>query len=66
LLKSIEEHERERRAANFSISEWSPSGVACPKCGIEMQRDNMNALASDPPQAPVRCDACGHRTSITI
>ena len=36
------------------------AGVACPKCGSEMQyTDSGMLLLSDPPKMSVRC-ACGH------
>ena len=39
-----------------------PNGIACPKCGTEMNDLNAMILASNPPQRNIGCPECGHRT----
>ncbi len=37
------------------------NGIACPKCGKEMQDTDGGVLLSYPPQKNINCPACGHR-----
>ena len=42
------------------IQEWTDSGLACEKCGGEMQRNNAKVLTTYPPQYEYRCKVCGY------
>ena len=63
-LISPEEHNsRATRKAMLPEDPW-PSGVACSACGAEMLITPGKALLTHPPRTPVRCPACGFRTSL--
>ncbi len=59
-MKSLDEHNRERREAYKAISGARPNGIACPRCGCELSdTDPFSTLTSSPPQKRVGCK-CGY------
>lgn len=57
-LKTIQEHNEE--VLNQIRSKYL-TGIACPKCGEEMQYQNPDILLlSSPPQANIICFECGY------
>ena len=67
-LKTLEEHNQERRLAHRDIEirgEPHPNGIACPECGKELLDTipsevlSSEVLSSNPLQKNVRCPACG-------
>lgn len=60
-LKSLEEFNQERRASYTGFNNPRPNGIACPKCGAEMNDSKSSVtLTSNPPQVYVACPKCGH------
>jgi len=64
-LKSLNDHDAERWNAHQELQRLSrrhPNGIACPKCGAELNDSNPSrTLLSNPPQKDVDCGACGYR-----
>lgn len=60
-LKSLEQHNMERRQAQSFALCPQPNGIACPHCSSElMDTDPSYVLASIPPQTAVHCQ-CGFK-----
>lgn len=60
-LKSLEEHNAERRAAYQAASAPRPNGIACPECGTELLDSNpMVVLTTNPAKIQVRCQFCDY------
>ena len=61
-MKTIKEHNEE--AHKYTIRQHQqtmPAGVACDKCGTEMNYTNFNVvLASYPPKKTVVCPNCNY------
>ncbi len=56
-LKTLEEHNEERR---LKPQDSVPTGIACPKCGVELSVSNPGwLLMSLPAQKHIHCPACG-------
>lgn len=68
-LKPLAQHEAERHKAHIdqlrSNRSSSRTGVACPKCGMELLADRTAELTSIPPRVRVWCESCSHTGSIT-
>ena len=63
VIKTLEEHEAERRSANAGIfypAQPRHNGIACPTCGAELYDSNpMEMLTVFPPRLRIHCD-CGY------
>lgn len=62
-MKTLEDHQREARAALPQQLTERPNGIACPKCGAELWDDLTRQLTSNPPQTPIYCKKCGYSGS---
>lgn len=60
-LITIEEHNARRREA---MKHKNATGIACPHCGDEMQKDGRGVLLSYPAQQPIMCFGCNYRTNV--
>lgn len=59
MLKTLEQHNTERREAIAERRKPKRNGIACPKCGAELwDTYPQEALMSNPPQKAINCD-CG-------
>jgi transposase len=63
MLKDFDEYNRQRKE-QVMVKPPRNTGVACPKCGGELQFTDDILRTSIPPQRQVRCDACQHVTFI--
>lgn len=68
-LKSIEEHNAERRRIQEERYKSRPTSVACPECGAELLKHSPHWSArtityTDPPSEAVWCPHCKWRGSI--
>lgn len=63
-LKSLEEHNKEYMKFFGQPVTWVGTGVACPKCGAELERDLSVVLTSNPPQSATRCTKCDYKGSM--
>lgn len=69
-LKTIEEHNAERRRIHEERDRPRPTGVKCPQCGAELVKKSLyswtqqNGTYSDPPSEPAWCLHCTWRGSI--
>ena len=58
-LKSLEEHNAEKRAIFDASYAACPNGLACPKCGEELLDSHpMAGPIGIPPRMNVHCYAC--------
>lgn len=58
-LKSLEDHNAKHRRRHTLGSEVVLTGIACPKCGAELQESNPGRIhPSLPPQKAVKCTKC--------
>lgn len=58
-LKSLTEHNAERRARHAQAALARRNGLACPECGAELIDSKPGVtFTSDPPQTAVACPAC--------
>lgn len=67
-LRSIDEYEAEK-AAQFQRAQSTRTGIACPKCGVEMHNQVGPGglcvmLTSHPPQKRIECRFCGFETNV--
>lgn len=62
MLKTLDAHNSQRRTVhNIDLSEPTPNGIACPKCGTELMDSNPGfTLTSSPPQKNTECPSCGY------
>lgn len=59
-MKSLAEHNETRFAAYLDMNNPRPNGIACPKCGEELNDTTpFLTLTSNPPQTNVGCK-CGY------
>ena len=61
-LVSLEEHNKQamkQAVEEQELAKAYPSGIACPKCGMELVENRTYVMTSFPPQTPVKCKACG-------
>ena len=58
-MKSLDEHNAERRQAYQLGRESKPNGIACPECDKELLDTNPDIqLMSCPPKSAIHCNAC--------
>jgi len=61
-LISLDDHNLQAGEARRKSRTYpQPNGIACPKCGSELNDLNAALLASNPPQKNVGCPSCGYR-----
>ena len=61
MLKSLAEHNANRRKAHEPDNGPVKNGIACPKCGAElMDSDPAMLLTSNPPQKRTHCSECDY------
>jgi len=59
-MKTLEEHNQDRRPMHDMANERSRNGIECPDCKHELMDSNpMVTLTSYPPQKNVHCE-CGY------
>ena len=60
-MKSLEEWNKDR-AAKIEARDTYPknNGIACPKCGAELQDTDAGILLSYPAQKRVKCSKCDY------
>lgn len=66
-LKTVEGHNADRRDAHRRAVLPQPTGIACPRCQVEMVDAEPGVLLlSNPPQKRVVCPnpKCGHRETV--
>lgn len=66
MLKTFEDHQKERRSQINHIEKFGPefsyNGIACPDCGSELLDINPNVVAmSLPPQYRIECSRCSYK-----
>lgn len=62
-MKTLEEWNRERSLEIRRESDYPrPNGLACPKCGKELQDSDPTILMSYPPMVNVDCPECGYKS----
>lgn len=67
LVKSLHEHnEAQREQYRRQQQGTQKTGVACERCGAELEFVGQALLMSDPPKRPVACPACGARGSLVV
>ena len=58
-LKTLEQHNDERRQGAEYLRWPHGNGIACPNCGDELLDINpMMTLTSNPPQKEIHCPSC--------
>lgn len=57
-MKTLAEHDQERRPNYEWFDKPKLNGIACPKCGNELLDTNAAALLSNPPKRSVHCSSC--------
>jgi uncharacterized protein with PIN domain len=67
-MKSLDEHNEDRRRTHIEYRNVvNRAGVACPKCGAEMEIDQPGVVnASLPPSQWVTCPACQYQGLKTL
>ena len=60
-MKTLDEHNAERRRLHSLGNEPRPNGIACPTCGSELLDLNpMETFTSNPPQKKIGCPKCSY------
>jgi len=60
-MKTLDEYNQEAVSNFLEMNTYPrPNGIACPKCGKEMNDLDCMILTSYPPKRNVGCE-CGHR-----
>jgi len=54
-LVSVDEHNSRIKDEKYAHM----TDIACPECGEQLKWTRGQALMSNPPQYPVKCDGCG-------
>lgn len=63
-MKTIGEYERDRERYRKEVRK---TGIACPKCGVEMLFRFRNLLLQTyPPRKAIECPACNFTTTISV
>ncbi len=61
VMKTLSEHNEERKKQLIDESLPHGNGIACPRCGKELfDKLPMLVLTSSPPQRAVHCRSCGY------
>ena len=60
-MKTLDEHNAERRRSYQDSSAPCPNGIACPDCGAELLDLKPNEIfTSNPPQKKIGCPKCSY------
>jgi len=63
MLESLSDHNQKALELHRFLTGPRSNGIACPKCGAELEDVPGKMLTSMPPQIPVRCPRCGYMGS---
>lgn len=63
-LRSLEEVNAYRTTAYFDKMKPFTSGIACPKCGVELHEHHHVIHTYEPPRTQVSCPSCSWKGTV--